>query len=469
MSIFQDDDKAWSVWTKAMEGAAGDPGSPLIVQSPTVLRPLGVKPPVDKQLAWFRRLLVGDSVPPYGKTNPLAYAGATGNSVGESYRQYLGHLNTEVIKRFVSTADQAAMDLARTRYEATQRALTIFVRDANRDWKQQKKNDPALNRAEWDRDYGALGFTPQRNLLVKDSQTAYGRYSQLSNPYPQVTRVAQALARLEYGSTAQLPLPQSEDDLDLGREGWDTFYKTNIELGLDWSDFFSGSSPQSVEVVQASSSSSYYDHRWSVGGSVGYGFFSIGGGASGGTVESHLRSSTQRVKFSFERLVLATVVRGTWYDGGLVNALPYNEYVPFDQYWGSNGVLSLIPVSVLVARGLTVEIDTSQAAYDSFQSWHSTHGGVSFSLGPWRVGASGSSSTSWGSTSNTSSGSTIRLTDNSGQASIVAVISQKMDDLVGHTSPLVDAMYRDVALAEQKKFEDEDHAFVSSNRSLRSE
>ncbi len=99
-SIFNRDDDAWSAWTKAIEAFAGNPGSPAIVQSPTVLRPLKVTSSVDGRLAWFRKLIVGDSIPVYGKTNPLAYVSATDKSVGTGYKQYVSALNTEAIKTF---------------------------------------------------------------------------------------------------------------------------------------------------------------------------------------------------------------------------------------------------------------------------------------------------------------------------------------------------------------------------------
>ena len=66
MSVFSRDDDAFAAWTKAIEDFAGNPGSPVIVQSPTVLRPLSVETAVDARLAWFRKLIVGDSVPVYG-------------------------------------------------------------------------------------------------------------------------------------------------------------------------------------------------------------------------------------------------------------------------------------------------------------------------------------------------------------------------------------------------------------------
>src|SRR5262249_15706231 len=149
-------------------------------------------------------------------------------------------------------------------------------------------------------------------------------------PYPQVTRVAQALARTDYGSTTQIQLPSSEDDVQLGQDAWDYYFKTNIDIGMDWASFWSSDAPDVRTISQSSQTSTHYEHRWSAGGSVSYGFFTVGGSASGGTIENHLRAGSQNVRFSFKRLVLGTIVRGTWYDGGLVASRPYFEYVPKD-------------------------------------------------------------------------------------------------------------------------------------------
>jgi hypothetical protein len=417
-----------------MEGFVGNPGSPAIVQAPTILRPLSVTSSVDPRLAYFRKLVIGETVPAYGKLNPNDYVGLSGKSVGIGYQQYLLQLNAEVIRRFVNPADHAKIDSAKQRYERAQAALTAFARMANADWKRKKTADPTLDRATWDIEYGAFGFTAGRRMLLDESTKSYGEYRALATPYPQVARVAEALARTAYGVGTQIALPSSEDDVALGADGWDTYYKTNIDLGMDWRDFWGTDAPDERGIEQASQTSTHYEHRWSAGGSVSYGFFSVGGSASGGTIENHLRAGTQRVKFSFDRLALGTIVRGTWFDNGLVTSKPYTDYVAFDEYWGANGTLPLIPISVVVGRGLKIEIETSQIAHDDYQSWRQTSGNAGFRCGPFRIGGGGSSSTSWGSVTDTSSGSTIRLKDESGQAYVMAVISQKMDDLVSSST-----------------------------------
>ncbi len=75
-----------------------------------------------------------------------------------------------------------------------------------------------------------MGFTAERNLLLSESQNKYGRYKALANPYPEVSRIAESLAKVDYGTTSQIQLPASEEEVPLGQDGWDFYFKTNIDL-----------------------------------------------------------------------------------------------------------------------------------------------------------------------------------------------------------------------------------------------
>lgn len=433
MSTFSDSETSWSAWTKALEGFTGDPGSPLIVQSPTVLRPIDVRPKVDSNLAWYRKYLVSDTIPFYGNKNPQAYGGGQAKTVSLGYQQYLGELNREVIKRFVNPTDLPTINAALQQYTSAQTALTIFLRNSSADWRKQHAADPTLTRAEWEQLYPPMGYRPQLNLLAGDVSRMYGKYKALSEPYPQVQRIAKALARMDTGSGTQIPLPTSEDEVNLGSAAWDSFYKTNIDLGEDWATFFGTDVPDTRGINQSSQQSSYYNHSWSAGGSVSYGFFNVSGGANGGTVENHLRTDSTAVRFLFKRLVLGTVTRGTWYDAGLVTSYPYYTWVDPASYWGPSGTLNLIPVSLVVGRVDKIEIDTSQRAFDSYRSWRQSSGSLGFSIGPFSIGGGASSSTQWGSTNDTSTGTTIRIEDKSGQGYIFAVVLSKMDQIAPST------------------------------------
>lgn len=455
MPVFSQDEQAWSALTKAIEGAAGNPGSPLIVQAPTILRPLSIRG-VNQKLAQFRKHLVGDNIPAYQDKNSTNYI-ATGKRVEDGYRQYVLELNNEIRHRLGSATDKDAIKAALQAYEAAQKAFTIFKRDAGVDWKNAKKANPSLTRGEWDDNYGDLGYTPKLRILEQDSFDAYGFYKSKLTPYPILARIAENLARID-SRVSREALPQTEDELQTP-ESWEEFLKTNIDV--DWTDFFGHEAPSFIEVTQSSSSSTHYDHRWSAGGSFSYGFFSIGGSASGGTIEDHLRAGTQSVRLNFKKLSKHAILRGRWYDEGIIG--PYVSMVDANTYWGRSGTLNLIPIEVILGRGLTIEVSTSQTAYDSFQNWHQNSGSTGFRFGPWAVGAGGNSSTSSNSVTNTSSGSTISFQDNSDQVYVIAVVSNKMDDYI--LAPQME-LIRSLVQSDFEKFELEDREFMEQHGPL---
>jgi hypothetical protein len=423
MSIFQTDDSAWSALTKQLEQIAGDPGAPYIVQSPTVFRPWSIAG--GTALALFRKFLLGDNQPGYHKLNPTAFVDSA-RSVQKGYVQYLEALQNELLKR-ANPVDYDELARLRGLFSTSQTALNVFRRDANKNWKNTKIQNPGASRQDWDDNYCPEGYTPKLAMLQQDVMLRYRAFKAKEAAYPALSRVTQTLYNCEMNAMEQVKLPQSEDDLTYP-DSWEVFLRTSVDIGISWDEFFNSDAIQTIEVKSNSTTSSHYDSSWSAGGSFSYGFFSCGGSASGGHVEDHLRSGTQNLKFTFKRLVPLTIRRGAWYDEGLLS--PYVSYVDKDEYWGPAGTLNLIPTGALIGRGLTVEIDTSSIAYDAFRDWRRQNGNAGFSFGPWSVGGGANSSTDSSSVSDSSSGTTLRFTDNSRQIYVISVISTKMDDYI---------------------------------------
>jgi hypothetical protein len=451
MSIFSMDETAWSALTKALEAIAGNPGSPLIVQAPTVFQPLSIQQ-VNPNLAMFRKLLVGDKIPAYGNKNPNNYI-STGKSVALGYHQFLQQLNDAFTEKFVPIADREQIKALLKAYQKDLKAQNDFIKAANADWKRKKAANPRLTRIEWDRNYGDYGYTAQLQILQDDVATSYGEYKAKAAAYPALDRVRTALANMDNNPAQKLALPTTEDDLQYP-EAWDPFYKTNMDV--DWRDFFGHDASYDIQLSQNSATSSHYESSWSAGGGVSWGFFSVGGSASGGHIEDHFRSGTQDMTFSFKRLIPATIVRGSWYDEGILT--PYVSWVDKNEYWGRSGTLNIIPIRVLIARGLSVKINTSLTAYDAFQDWYRRGGSGGFSFGPFAVGISGGSSTSSNSVSNTSSGTTVKFDDNSGQVYVLAVVSNKMDEYLANRT-----LFRAMGRAEFSEFERASMAWQQEN------
>lgn len=432
VGVFDTDDRSWSMWTKLMENSVGNPTKPLVVQSPTILTPLTPPKTNDEdhqKLFWYRKLTIGDGVPSYSAINDSTYSGASLRRVSSGYRLYLHELNLKA-QNDSPAASRSAIENAYKIYTAAQQNYSRFRSEAAVSWRKAKSANPALKRDDWEATYLVDGIDFRAALRERTDAVArtYGAYRSLAMPYPQLLRVTEALARAELSIGAQVSLPESEDDLMTGAEGWGQYYKTNIDLGIDWSEFLSTDAVEARSLTETSTVSEYYNSRWSAGGNVSvFGFFKTQGGVNGGTVESHLRSDTRSITFTFKRLVAGNVTRSTWFDGGLLES-PYRGWVKASDYWGPRGQLCLIPLNVVIGRLDRVTILTSATATDSFNSWRTSEGAAGFSVGPWRIGGSAGSSTNWGKVQFSASGDSISIVDNSNVPYLFSVVSQKMDE-----------------------------------------
>lgn len=426
MSIFNDGDTAWSMLTRAFELRAGDPGAPLIVQSNSILMPLECLTKWPK-LNTYRKLRVGDVKPVYQRVNTNQYVSSDAR-VSDGYDTYVNALNVALRAKYPQLDQKEADKRLKQVVRATD-DLGKFLKGARLDWKAAQAADPTLTYVEWDKEYG---FSVKKKLKDDTLTQAYGSYQALVAQYPDLYEAAQGLRSLLDPTTkVALPMDQSEVDDDPG--SWSTFYKTYL-VG-DFDEFMKNTVEDTLLINEQSSRSSSYDSRWSASGSFGYGFFGVDVTAGGGTSERHLREDSKSVSVKFKNLQAFPVNRGTWYKGNLVS---HGAVVDPDMFWRKNGELNLIPLQVIIGRGLTVEIETSKRAYDSFATWYSQTTNAGFSFGPWRIGGSVSTSSSRSEVSNQSSGTTIRIEDTSNKPFIISVISYKMDEIFGRPEFLAD-------------------------------
>jgi hypothetical protein len=177
-----------------------------------------------------------------------------------------------------------------------------------------------------------------------------------------------------------------------------------------------------------SSRSTTYENRWSASVGGGGFFWNFGASADGGTIDKHLREDASRFAISYKKLVAVSVTRKPWYSEKFIRT--YCKLVDKDEYWTETGQLSLIPQTVLIARGPTIEIDVSARSYAEFQNWYNAHASGGFSVGPLSIGGGGSSSVHYTDIQNQSAGTTIRIADNSDQIYVIAVSSLRTIDLI---------------------------------------
>jgi hypothetical protein len=136
----------------------------------------------------------------------------------------------------------------------------------------------------------------------------------------------------------------------------------------------------------------FEESRWGARASYFGGFF--GGARGGGSRTSVDTSRTDfNLSFSCKNIQIFTITPGEWFNGTVVKAFrdgPWIEDGPVAngsaRLWGAEGVLSLIPVQVVVVFRPKISVKLSQSEYSIVQSSFSAGGG--FSIGPFGFGAS---------------------------------------------------------------------------------
>jgi hypothetical protein len=173
-----------------------------------------------------------------------------------------------------------------------------------------------------------------------------------------------------------------------------------------------------ISITKASTSAAQHDKSWSAGGSVSYGFFSLGGGGSG---SSHFREDIKKsggISISFENMAEYLVDRELWFNPGIFSdakLVPVISKVPGIER------LQYVAVSLIIARGLTLQLTFENSI--STESWSkqsfAASGGVS--VFGFSFGGSGSSSSYDYSLDVSADGKTVTFKDDPQLTRILAV------------------------------------------------
>ena len=153
--------------------------------------------------------------------------------------------------------------------------------------------------------------------------------------------------------------------------------------------FLNSTGSRDIEITKTSTVTTQHDSQWSAGGSVRYGFFSIGGGGSGSSSYKSEVTKSNSIKLEFENVAEYLIDRDFWF-----NPVVFEKPDLLKLFTKIGGLdrFEFVSVSLVIARGLKltlkfdVAIDESQWTKRQF----SASGGVSV-LG-FSFGASGSNS-----------------------------------------------------------------------------
>lgn len=147
--------------------------------------------------------------------------------------------------------------------------------------------------------------------------------------------------------------------------------------------------PKSFSVNKGSVAAEQHDRSWSAGGSIGYGMFSIGGSASGSSSFRQDISKSAGISVGFENLSEYLVDREMWFDPSLFSDA---ELATTLSKIPGIGRLQYVSVSLIIARGLTLQLTFNDSITTSSWSKRSFAASGGISVFGFSFGASGGNS-----------------------------------------------------------------------------
>jgi hypothetical protein len=432
MSMFDTIDQAWSLYTRALEKFAGDPGGSQILQVNRLFTPVEFLTK-HKELNLYNKLMVANTLPNWHPT----YAPSSGGIISEGYYRFLIALNATVI----DSLPEASRKVLNTYFERTEKdrkKYEGYVTGVDSKWRKEKKEDPKLFRDEWERKFG---YDTEMAMLRQTLDDSMGRYLIEANKNPAVLRVARAFGFFN-AVNAQMRLPEAEELADpVDKDSWGRYYKTFIDG--DFSKFATEEFVKSVSFSEKTEHSVRYESSWRGSGSISYGFFnSIGGGASGGSVEEHVRKNTTSIEMSFKNLAPFTVRRSNWFDATLIRE--FHRRLDYDTFWGPSGVLHLIPTMLVFGRGLKATLALDNYTRDEFHTWREAHGDAGFNIGGWSIGGSVGSTSRSDQVDVKKEDGKVVFEDKTNNIYLVAVISERPGDFGLYDSAYALSLYKEL-------------------------
>jgi hypothetical protein len=409
-TIFTGDAKsAWSMYLKVLEDFLGsDHGY-------SVIQPFALA----EKVRWdssktnyniFEKQLLADRMADWS-----AIANFNGKWVSDNYEHFLSMIQGQASNQLTSEQNKLLENATKKR-TTSQASLRRLEKEIKYRWEQYKSDMdsnrvPKLTRRQFET---GRGYDSQRAELKLQIRTASGDYAAIINQAGGIVRIIGKAVEDFYSDYAEIPLPSLPDfDLESEKDTW-ALYKRQWVLG-DIERFKTEQSELVVEFDHLKAESSTIQKHWDGNVGIRVGWFSFGGSASRTEIERKSSEQTEKVKFTFKNVAEFPIFRDKWYKVNLID-----QYGADTQgLWGPNGSFNVIPVSYILAKGITVEATTTDEVKQYMESQFSAGGTVG--IGPFNFGGSNSETRIHSSFDRTNTG--IKITDISNSAHIIAVKS----------------------------------------------
>lgn len=390
------------------------------------------------------------------------YTVNSGVNVPDEYQAFLDELNTTLVSN-AGVPDPAKLKRLDDERANLQKKYQSFEKNLEKAWKEYIKEVPEENRmsrADWE---VSRQYAGERTTLERQLQAAIGAYALEANKAGgDLMEAGRAIAMM--GDRRQrLPLPASLKEAGQNTENWQTFYRANI--GGDLEAFKKEIVKTEFSIEVASQETTNFEKSWNAQANTSWFlFFKANGSVEFQDKSQNMKTSTTSIKISFNNITSMPIERGQWFKGGLVSRFR-DRLSP--SFWGQAGRLNLIPTEIIVGHGLSIEVSTTDEMKEWVYSRESFSGGGGLSIGPFRFGGKAGYTTAKEHTKIEKTNSGLTITDTSGRAVVLAVVSIRPADLLGiNPTPLFDLLSEDEMLKMRKLIDDVFLAHASAKAEL---
>lgn len=381
MSLFGDERRSWRLYLKVIETMTGGDQS----AAGEVMQPLAVMKFAD----WDTNAPYFNQRRQFVFANDVMKWGGLGTRTGTSLDRVYGDYLNRLMNWISSTAPQTP-ELSEEEKQKVQRFSLLQSEESrqkdyyyslvDQDWERYKvahSSDPNhLTRDQFNSQNSnyVIGLGHER---MADSY-AYNILKIMSRIDPDMDLINTAL--IDYKSPDnKILLPEIIEDENAPNR-WVSARKQRI--AGDILRFKKGANSKGQTINEMYSESTTIDTKWGGNAGISVGIFSFGGSASSEHLQQEATQKATSVTIQFENFGEFAIERGDWFSQYVIDR--YGKHLP--EFWGPQGYLSVIPNSVILAKGITINIVTDDT--------HTTHcedhfrSGGSIGFGPFSFGSS---------------------------------------------------------------------------------
>ena len=403
--------QAWKVYLGYLENVYGLSTNETILQPYTIAETVEWDNPDKIYFGQYVQNNLCNTVPVWG---PITSVAGSAMTVVDGYQNFIDNISVEVTSKLT----QEDIDKIKSKQQET---ITLLNQFNNLEssianvWEDYYKNMiaglvPQKTRTQFENE---RGYTQQKSLIKRQISDSQGEIRLIYNKKGG-TAATLGNAISDFDNDSFQTLLPSSPDLDISnidKNLWNTVRKQNVIF--DVHKFLKEEDKHDITFTDKEERTETFEKHWGGSASVQVGWFNFSGGGGSSELSNKIANETNSLSISFTNLTEIRVDRQRWFRSDILKLYGGNQ----PQLWGENGLLKLVPVSYIIAKGTTVNVTATKFVVEKFEESWNGNAGVSF--GPFHFGGGASSRKTSSFTKNTEDSCTV--SDTSNRAKIIAV------------------------------------------------